>query len=222
MMRRALPQFATVLTAFVTLHPTSAAAPTSPERAVVAAPDLAAAPSAVVPRTMTIPAGTVLRLRLENGVGSDISSVEDPVGAQLVNPVTIGGHTVLRAGSSVRGAVTSARRSGKVQGRARLGMRFYSITPAGEGESYRMSTRPWAAVAPATKQKDAATIAIPAAGGAIIGGLAGGKKGAAIGATAGGGAGTAVVLTTRGKEVRLGRGAVIAVRLSAPLTVHAS
>jgi len=37
--------------------------------------------------------------------------------------------------------------------------------------------------------------------GAIIGGIAGGKKGAAIGAVIGGGAGTAGVLVTRGKEV---------------------
>jgi hypothetical protein len=56
---------------------------------------------------------------------------------------------------------------------------------------------------------------LPAVGGAIIGGLIDGKKGAAIGAGVGGGAGTAVVLTTRGKEVRLGRGAVVSIRLTA-------
>jgi hypothetical protein len=75
-------------------------------------------------------------------------------------------------------------------------------------------------VAPATKKKDAMTIGVPAAGGAVVGGLVGGKKGAAVGALAGGGGGTAVVLATRGKDVRIGRGAVLAVRLSAPLTVR--
>jgi hypothetical protein len=74
-------------------------------------------------------------------------------------------------------------------------------------------------VAPGTKEKDAAKIAIPAAGGAVVGAIVGGKKGAAIGAAAGGGGGTAVVLATRGKEVRLGPGAVLLVRLSQPLTV---
>ena len=63
-------------------------------------------------------------------------------------------------------------------------------------------------------------IGIPAAGGAVVGGLIGGKKGALIGGTAAGGAGTAVVLNQRGKEVRLGRGAPLILRLSEPLTVR--
>ena len=49
-------------------------------------------------------------------------------------------------------------------------------------------------MAPATKKKDALKIGVPAAGGASIGALVGGKKGAGIGALAGGGAGTAYVL----------------------------
>ena len=64
------------------------------------------------------------------------------------------------------------------------------------------------------------TIALPAAGGAVIGALAGGKKGAAIGAATGAGAGTGVVLATRGPEVRLGRGAIATVRLLKPITVR--
>jgi hypothetical protein len=167
----------------------------------------------------TVPAGTVLRVRLENSVGSDFSRVETPVHARLVNPIVIGGRTVVPAGSAVTGLVTQATRSGKVKGRARLGMRFQTLEPAGDHERYRISTNTWSRVAPGTKKKDAATIAIPATGGAIVGGIVGGKKGAAIGAPAGGGGGTAVVLSTRGKEVRLGRGAVLLVKLTDPLTV---
>jgi hypothetical protein len=47
-----------------------------------------------------------------------------------------------------------------------------------------------------------------------------GKKGAGLGAAIGGGAGTAAVLTTRGKDVRVGRGAVLSVRLNSPLTIN--
>jgi hypothetical protein len=61
---------------------------------------------------------------------------------------------------------------------------------------------------------------VPAAGGAAIGALVGGKKGAGIGALVGGGGGTAVVLSTRGKEIRVGRGAMLAVKLIEPLTVR--
>ena len=177
----------------------------------------AAAPTV---RETVIPAGTILRVRLDNSVGSDTSRVEDTVRGHLARPVVVSGRTVVPSGSAVLGAVTQSVRSAKVKGRARLGVRFNSLTPSGDRERYRITTRTWSAVAPGTKKKDAATIGLPAAGGALVGALVGGKKGAAIGAGAGGGAGTAVVLTTRGKEVRLPRGSVLAIRLTAPLTVR--
>ena len=172
-----------------------------------------------VVRQVTIPAGTVLRLRVARGFGSDISRVEDPVSATLASPVVIGGRPALRSGSVVSGYVSQAVRSGRVKGRGRVAVRFTRVSPAGQDERYAIHTRPWVGIAPGTKKRDAATIGVPAAGGAIVGGLVGGKKGAGIGALAGGGAGTAAVLTTRGKDVRVPRGAVLAVRLTSPVTV---
>lgn len=171
-------------------------------------------------REVTIPAGTLLPLVLESRVASDSSRVEDAVSARLRRSIVISGATVVPAGSSVGGSVVDVRRSGKVKGRARVAMRFTNLrTPDGD-ETYAIRTGVISRQAPGTKRKDAAKIAIPAAGGAIIGGIAGGKKGAAIGSAVGGGAGTAVVLTTRGKEVRLGPGAAISARLVQPLTVR--
>ena len=170
-------------------------------------------------RQVTIPAGTVLHLRVNRGFGSDISRVEDSVPATLDRPIVIGGRTILRSGSLASGYVVQATRPGKVKGRGRVAVRFNRITPAGSDAGYSMKTRSWAAVAPATKKKDALTIGVPAAGGAVVGGLIKGKKGAGIGALAGGGAGTAAVLSTRGKDVRIGRGSTLAVRLTAPLTI---
>jgi hypothetical protein len=171
-------------------------------------------------REVTIPAGTMLRLRPSHSFGSDISRAEQPITATLARGVRLNGREVLPAGSTAYGFVTEARRSGKVKGRARVGVRFTEIAPRGDDERYRMRTSSWVAVAPATKKQDALKIGVPAAGGAAIGAIVGGKKGAGIGALAGGGGGTAVVLTTRGKEVRVGRGATLAVRLTAPLTVR--
>lgn len=187
--------------------------------------DTAAPASAVavaVPQAthqVTIPAGTVLRLRVNRGFGSDISRVEDAVPATLDRPVVINGQTILGAGSVASGYVVQATRPGKVKGRGRVAVRFTRITPAGSDAGYSMQTRSWAAVAPATKKKDALTIGVPAAGGAVVGGLLKGKKGAGVGALVGGGAGTAAVLSTRGKDVHIARGAMLAVRLTAPLTI---
>lgn len=188
----------------------------APPEATWTAPVAEAAPAE---REVVIPAGTILRLRPLQSFGSDISRVEEPISARLVRTVYVRGREVLPAGSTAYGVVTEARRAGKVKGRARVGVRFTQIAPR-DGERYQMRTRSWVAVAPGTKKKDALTIGVPAAGGAVIGGLVGGKKGAAIGAAAGGGGGTAVVLTTRGKEVRVGRGATLAVRLIEPLTMR--
>jgi hypothetical protein len=180
----------------------------------------AVAVAAPVQREITLPAGTVLRLRTSRAFGSDISRAEQPVTATLARGVWLNGREVLPAGSTAYGVVTEARRSGKVKGRARVGVRFTEIAPRGDNERYRMRTHPRTAVAPATKKQDALTIGIPAAGGAANGAIVGGKKGAGLGALAGGGGGTAVVLTTRGKEVRVGRGVTLAIRLAAPLTVR--
>jgi hypothetical protein len=171
-------------------------------------------------KEVTIPAGTSLPVVLDTSVGSDISRVEQPVHGHLARAVVINGATAIPSGSAISGVVTEATRSGKVKGRAHVAVRFSALTPRGDSESYRIQTRLVGRTAPATKKDDALKIGVPAAGGAAVGALVGGKKGAAIGTAAGGGAGTAVVLSTRGKEVRLGRGATVLVRLAQPLTVR--
>jgi hypothetical protein len=171
-------------------------------------------------REVTIPAGTRLPIVLDSSVGSDTSRLEESVQAHLSQPIVIHGQTVLATGSRVGGIVTNVARSGKVKGRATLSVRFNSVTPRGDTERYNFRAGAVTRTAPATKKRDAMEIGIPAAGGAVVGGLIGGKKGAAIGGAAGGGAGTAVVLNQRGKEVRLGKGAPLILRLSEPLTVR--
>lgn len=169
-------------------------------------------------REVTVPAGTALPVRLETAVGSDISKIEDPVRARLNRAITIGGQTAIPAGSTLVGSITNTERPGKVQGRAQIALRFDTLI-AGE-ERYDVRTAPIARTGRGTKKKDAMKIGIPAAGGAVIGGIIGGKKGAVVGGAAGGGAGTAVVLSTRGEEVRLPRGSVLTVRVTEPLTVR--
>jgi hypothetical protein len=176
--------------------------------------------AAAAAREVTIPAGTPLTVTLDTAVGSDTSRVEEPVTAHLTRPIRLHGDTVLAAGSRLNGVVTNATRSAKVKGRAHLAMRFDSLTPSGDDQRYAIKTASVARTAQGTKQKDALKIGAPAAGGAIVGALLGGKKGALVGTAVGGGAGTAVVLSTRGQEVHLAKGSAITVRLSAPVTIR--
>jgi len=195
---------------------TSGAAPAT---AAASASATAPAMSAPTYREVTLPTGTVLPVDLVTAVGSDISRVEQRVEGRLRRAVTSNGVEVLPAGAAISGHITSAERPGRVKGRGQVAFRFTQLDTPGEGSS-RISTATISRIAPATKKKDAAKIGVPAAAGAIIGGIAGGGDGAAKGAVIGGAAGTGYVLSTRGSDVRLGKGADLAVKLTAPLTVR--
>jgi hypothetical protein len=179
----------------------------------------APAAAAATVREVTLPAGTVLPIDLETSVGSDISRVEQPVHGRLRHALVVHGVQVLPAGTEVSGHVTAAQRPGKVKGRGYVAMRFTELAPPGPAHT-RISSATISRMAPATKQKDAVEILAPAAAGAVIGRIAGSKSTARKGALVGGAAGTGYVLSTRGKEVRIGKGADLSVKLTAPVTLR--
>lgn len=197
--------------------PSAASAPAAAEGKASPATAPASDPDSV--REVTLPAGTVLPVALETSVGSDISRVEQPVHGRLRRAVTLHGVQVLPAGTAVSGHVIAARRPGRVKGRGYIAMRFTELDTPGAGTT-RISTAAVSRLAPTTKQKDAVEILAPAAAGAVIGRIAGGKSAAGKGAVIGGAAGTGYVLSTRGKDVRIGKGAAVAVRLTQPVTVR--
>jgi hypothetical protein len=192
--------------------------PSAPEAAPGAAATVKDAEPAY--REVTIPAGTVLPVTLATSVGSDTSSVEDPVRARLRRPVTVKGVEALPAGTELTGHVTHAQRSARVKGRAQVAFRFTRLDLPGDGGQTQIRTASVARSAEGTKKRDAATIGGGAVGGAIIGGIVGGGDGAATGAAIGGAAGTGAVLATRGKEIRVASGTPVSVRLTAPVTVR--
>ena len=151
-------------------------------------------------------------------MASDTSDVEDRVTGALRRSVSVDGVEALPAGTVLVGHVTQADRSAKVKGRGRVAFRFTAIDLPGDGET-PIRTSPVFRQAAGTKRQDAAKIGGGAAGGAVLGAIFGGGSGAAKGAAIGGAAGTGVVLSTRGKEVRLPAGADLVVTLQAPLTL---
>jgi hypothetical protein len=169
---------------------------------------------------VTLPAGTVLPVILDTAVGSDISREESAVRAHLREAVSVNGTPAIPENSALTGVITDATPAGKVKGRSHVSLRFDTLVPHGADERYVIQTATIGRTGPSEKKKDAVKIGAPAAGGAVIGGIVGGKKGAVIGGAVGGGAGTAVVMTDRGEEVRLGKGAALSVRLEQPVTIR--
>lgn len=175
-----------------------------------------ALPPAAKFREFVIPAGTPISVKIMAAAASNTSHVEDSIPGELTESLMIDGVEVVPAGSPVTGNVLRAEPSAKVKGLASLALRFDSIRAG--SETYPVSMT-YSRTAEATKSSDAKKIGIPAAGGAIIGGILGGKKGAVIGGAVGGGAGTAVVLSTSGKEVVLPAGTVLKLTLDRDIEV---
>ena len=166
--------------------------------------------SVLRPDPITIPEGTTLPLLLETAISSETIRAGDRVVAKLGEDVRVGEKVVVPAGSEVRGRVTAAVASGRVKTRARLAFDFDTLVL--QGKEHSIGTRAVDVTAGDTHKKDAASIGIGA--GAIVGAIVDGKKGAGIGALIGGAAGTGVVLTNTGKEIELGSGTRVTVKLT--------
>jgi hypothetical protein len=171
--------------------------------------------SPLTTETATVPAGTQIQVRLEQGISTEKNSSGDQFRASLDNPLTVDGKTVAPAGSQVVGELSDVQEPGRVKGRAKLTMTLRQITV--DGEEYDLDVKPLTLIAESTKKRDAGSIAGGAAVGAVIGAIAGGGKGAAIGAASGGGAGTGFVLATKGKELKYNPEAQFAFTLSSSL-----
>jgi hypothetical protein len=151
-----------------------------------------------------LPAGSVIPVRMESSVSSARSDPEDRVRAIVRENVRSNGRVVIPAGSEIRGHVLSAKRSGRVKGRAQLAVRFNEVNI--NGRWHRIGTQRISLVAPDSHKRDGVMVGGGAGAGAIIGAIVDGKEGAAKGALLGAGTGTGAVLATRGKEVGMPTG----------------
>jgi hypothetical protein len=183
-----------------------------------------------------VPQGTHLLLRMVNSINTRTAAEGDQVYLETASPIALNGEIVVPRGSYVQGVITHAKRSGKVAGRAELGIRLETLTLPG-GKAMQIAPRLSAVDSENTGQKvdkdenmikqapdrgkDAARIAIWAGSGAAIGGIADRSwTGAGIGAGAGGAVGVATMLLTRGKEVQLRQGSTLDVVFDRPITIQ--
>ncbi len=79
-----------------------------------------AAPAAAVLRTLSVPAGTRLRVRMADSLDARRSAVGDRFAAMLETPLVIDGVTVAPAGSKVYGKVTEAKIAGPTGSQLKL------------------------------------------------------------------------------------------------------
>jgi hypothetical protein len=159
-------------------------------------------PPAPKPRTVTVPAGTLLSVRVAETLSSDKNQPGDTFSATLDQPLVVDGLVLAERGARAQGRVVATEKAGRVKGLSHLSIQLTHLTTS-DGQRVALQTEPFEKAGPATKGGDAAKIGAAAGIGAAIGAIAGGGKGAAIGAAAGGAAGTGGVLATRGKPAEI-------------------
>lgn len=172
-----------------------------------------------------IPQGTHVLLRMMNSISTRTAAEGNQVYLQTATPVAIDNQIVIPPGTYVQGSVSHSKRSGRVKGRAELGIRLETMTFA-NGKTVKISPRLSEVDSSASGQrvddsesqvkaagtpgKDTGQVAILAGTGAAIGGLADRSfKGAGIGGGVGTAVGLARVLLSRGNEVELRQGTTL-------------
>jgi hypothetical protein len=171
------------------------------------------------PPTVVIPAGSHLRVRLDEDLGSKISEPGQSFGAKIADDVLVNGQVVIPRGAHAEGTVIDAKALGHFKGGALLELRLERVRT--NWGSYPVATSTMEQVERGKGKRTAGFAAGGGAFGAIIGGLAGGGKGAAIGALAGAGAGTAGSAMTGNKEIFLPAETLLTFRLERSVHVAA-
>ena len=164
-------------------------------------------------KTYTVPAGTVISVRLGETLGSKSSQPGQNFDATLAESVVVEEKEVIPAGAGAHGVVVDAKPLGRFKGGASLQIELTSI------KDYNVQTASVNRSAKGKGKRTAVMIGGGAGAGALIGALAGGGKGAAIGALVGGGAGTAGAAFTGNKDIVLPAETVLSFKLLQPIEV---
>ena len=168
-----------------------------------------------------VPAGTQLKVRLNDTISSKDSRVGDRFTATVVNPSRY-------EEARVNGHVGSIRKSGRVKGKTTMTLAFDSIRLADgrsgaiRGEVLRVYDSDSAkevdeegrVKSGGRGNQTLKRSGIGAVAGAVIGGIAGGGKGAAIGLIVGGAAGAGSIAVTGSKELKIESGTEMLIRVN--------
>jgi len=183
----------------VPAKPVAAAAPAAP--AAATAP---AAPEQRVNATSsggTVPTGSVLMVRMIDGVDSAENKAGDTFRASLDEDLAVDGVIIIPKGADVTGKLVEVKEAGRLTGKSELKLELTEIFV--NNTDYALVTGEYGVAGEGRGKDTAMKVGGGAAIGAVIGAIAGGGKGAAIGAGIGAGAGTAIQVMTRGEQVKV-------------------
>lgn len=166
---------------------------------------------------VTVPAGSMLRIRINRGLDSNHIQPGTRFDGTVLTDVVAGGAVAIPRGATVQGTVVDAKKAGIFKGQGELALQIDNLTLG--GHIYPLQTQVWQREG---RDKTAGTVN-SALGlgvlGAIVGGVAGGGSGAAIGAGVGGAAGVAGSAATPRGQIIIPPESVLSFTTAAPATV---
>ncbi len=166
---------------------------------------------------VVIPPGTMLRIRINQGLNSNHTQPGTVFDATVLNDVVADGAIAIPRGASVHGTVVEAKSAGALSGRAEIQLQLTSVVLA--GYTFPMVSDIWSSTGPdKTLRTINSTLGLSALG-AIIGGVAGGGAGAAIGAGVGGATGLGASAASGGGQVLVPPEAILTFHLTQPAPV---
>lgn len=171
------------------------------------------------PRSVTVPAGTMITVRLQDTVSSGKDSKDDPFNMTLDAPLIVNGLALAERGALQKGRIVELVRAGRMGQKAKVALELTQLTLS-DGQTVDVKTDTFVHQGQAGEKSGATRRAILLAGiGAAIGSMAGGGKGALIGAGAGAAGGAGSVIFTKGTEATLSSETRLTFRLKEPVTL---
>ena len=180
----------------------------------------APAPPPPVVRSVTIPAGTEIPIRITQTLDSETTQSGESFSGVVTHEIDADGLLAIPAGAAVSGTVDDAKNATHFKGSSGLTLELTSLRR--HGTVIPIATDTYSVAGKGRGVNSAEKIGGGAAIGAVLGGIFGGGKGAAIGAAAGGGGGAAVQGFTRGQQVQIPSETVIRFHLANPVTINTS
>lgn len=165
-----------------------------------------------------IPAGTRIRVRLDQTLNTKYTHAGTGFGATLEEPIVVGDRVIVPRGTAFSGAVIASKTSGRFRGRGYMEVTLRSFRL--HGLTYRVDTSADTRATGSHKKRNLALMGGGSAAGAGIGAIAGGGPGALIGAGAGAAAGATTEFFTGKKSVRLPAETELVFRLREPITIR--
>ena len=190
--------------------------------------------AAAAETNLSLPAGTAVRIKLENTLATFSSKQGNTFSGRVTEAVALAGKTVIPVGATVQGTVGRVAEPRRVQGRPSIALyphtvilpdgSRYSLNATVVDTSLRNGTdvnEEGTFKGQARDRGDNIELAAGAAGGGVIGALAGGGKGFLVGAAIGAGATTIHWLTKHHSAV-LPAGTELVMELSRPMVMSSA